>query len=1106
VPYKWDKETISIAEISAILFDQYGNPTISVAISDGSKRVSYKKSMIPIQCSRCGNSYSISPNLLLSMKDDRGYACGQCGTLSDGELQEKIRIDRLTSGRNALIEMGIDPDEEDEEERKQTEQEILELNMARAMLEESQDLVTEAEISQESTQAHAAPVQSPAQAKEVQAQPAKTQSPHPKSESVKLVAAEIASFKEPIQNDSVIVEEKKENEDKDIQQVPILEDDDFVGLDEGESEESFANFEDDGFPTTDGLTDIDDFGDWESEDSTSGEDEDDPEEEEEGITENDEVELSDIINDIEPEQSIEEKEEADDDTPEAEEEILYLNNKKYTEESLSKRYKTIQDSLIKRLGLIPYGNIEYNNGILKVKCKICDKTFEVNDIETLSDDVFTFNKEDCIKYGLKFKGPLTISACPHCRHSILTNGFNEFYRKKVEKTVAKNKLNIVKPESYWYASPLASYMLEANGVTQRLSYIDLCNKYDGLDMSKHELFTPRGDGTKSEATPVDNGQENGNNGFFRLPEHDAKHQFHFDAAETSQDPLYERQREQAKSQMVFHPSDKYKENTTNIAVLSGMENPFEREEKLDAVFKKSAFYEFIKELADECQVRFRYQINQKTFEIPVVDFEPYEIGKGGFRLICADYNRNSMFNVPFHKIADSIPFQFNIDVNKDKNKYIYSVLYSDSLEFRQEAAFNALIKYINPTMLAYGGKRIQLEGNLNIQYTDYPDYLNEFYEKYSPCPDGKPKNGELGILASWSSSKAFDAKDMLETLASLESNYGQKSNLNKLETDFGLYMVASIRYIERLNKDTGKMLYTITEYVEIGGALIADGFAQCLRALLKEYYLKYPEMRDRSPYIIVELDSNNYTSPSLKYYIKRNTIVPMDKIFKSQLLTKKEQERMGFNQNRVEQYLRYVYTQKKEFRPKGVECIRKDIRKFSAKSLSKIMEDEIRTAGLQTDIFDDVQRLIFLQNMGYVYATQLEIKEYFVHQGTVQHILLDGQTLLMSKAVDPDSMFNNGGIVDSSNNSIATINNPMYNPLFRAKMDKIRYGDVTPEAAEFYKSYMIQKQRDAQNDNMYSRQAAGFGGVWQNAPQSQVDQSMTLGAYIMPNMPGMNKA
>jgi hypothetical protein len=171
------------------------------------------------------------------------------------------------------------------------------------------------------------------------------------------------------------------------------------------------------------------------------------------------------------------------------------------------------------------------------------------------------------------------------------------------------------------------------------------------------------------------------------------------------------------------------------------------------------------------------------------------------------------------------------------------------------------------------------------------------------------------------------------------------------------------------------------------------------------------------------------------------------------------------------------------------------------------MPEEIRIAGLQTGIYDDTQRIIFLQNMGYVYSTQLELKEYFVNQGIVQRLLLDGQTIHMAKAVNPNSIYNAGGIVDSSDNSLITINNPMYNPLFRAKMDRIRFGDMTPEAADFYNSFMRQKQQEAMQNQMMWRTPPPQpnAGVWQNQMNpGGFDATMTPGAYHMPNLPGMN--
>jgi hypothetical protein len=810
VSYKWDGETITVSEISAILFNQYNqNPTISVPITDGSKTFNFRRDLVPVQCNRCGNSYQISPSLLLSMKEDRGYGCSKCGGMDNNQLREYLKMERLKAGRNVLIQDGQNPDEDNEEEIEENRRVEEEKALAKIMLEESQEIFTEIENQEET-----APIQ------EISIESVKpTQIEEQKSPIIEVakpsgLLEEEDTFKdfysEEIKSNNVI-----EETESIIDDINIGEPDDIDDL--------FVDKKDE--------IDSDDT-------EPDGEEEEDEEDEyEDGEITSEEAEANEDNND-------------DEDTDDEDEEYVEMNGKRYNLDELAVRFNEINTALKTKLGYVPYDKPTYVNGALSVECKICHNKFDVNDIEVLSNESLTLNKENCLKYGLKYKGNINISACPHCKTSIFNNNFNSYFRKQVESVVSGNNLNIVNPESYWYASPNAIYTLEANGIKQSINYIELCNKYDGYDMSKHELFKPRGDATKSEATSVENDKGNSSDPVFTIPKQTPKTQFDFDAVENSPEIIFERQQKQAKSQQVFHQDDKIKKRMENIAVLNGTENPFEREEKLDVAFTKTPFFEFIKELANECNVKFRYEINQKTFEIPIVDFEPYLPGKPGFRLICADYKRNSMFNVPFPRVATSIPFLFKVQVEKGEQPYRYSVLYSDSITYREKATLNALVKYVNPTILSYGGKRIQLEGNLNVQYTDYYEYLREFSEEYSPFPDGKPKNGELGILASWTSSKAFDAKDILETLSSLENNRGNEANLNKLESDMGFYMVCSIKYIEQRNKDTERISYVITEYIELGGALIADGLFQCIRALLKEYYLKYPTLRDRTPHII----------------------------------------------------------------------------------------------------------------------------------------------------------------------------------------------------------------------------------------------------------------
>jgi NAD-dependent SIR2 family protein deacetylase len=1131
VPYTWERETITVSEITAILYDQYnGNPTISVPITDGGQRFDYQHSMIPVQCNRCGNLYQTSPMLLLSMKADRGYSCAQCGHLSNVELSNKLKIDRLKMGREELIRRGENPDDDaadiDEETKRQNEIEADEAQMAQAQQEALNELYDLPEAPQKAQEAappvvNEKPKESPTKPTVVQPIPVKAapeQPVPPKPVEVKAPPPEVKKDEPP---PPAVLPELPEPAPKPVEIEAEVVDEEAIseeaapsGIEDFLSEEDVSNAEEESFFSEPENLDDYDFDDFEPSDDTGGENDDD-DNGEEGISETDEIALSDIIDGIEPEKSSEEDDEEEVENSEDDDSFIELMWKKWTLESLTTRYEEIQDSIQKSLGYVPYGDITYADGVIKVPCKICKKTFEIEDIDIL-DKVFTFTQENCLEMGLKFKGALSISPCPHCKQSILANGYNQYYRKFVEERVASNKLNIVKPEAYWYGSPNASYLLEANGIKQYMSFLDLCSdkKYHGVDMSQHELFRPKGTATKSKATSVENDETVKSGGTFTLPKHAPKSQFHFNAVDSSGESYFERQQKQAESHMVFRPGEKLKKSAESIASLDGSENPFERKEKLDLQFKKTRMYEFVKALANECNVRFKVEINQKTFEIPVVDFEPYKDGKPGFRLICADFNKNSYFNVPFSKIAYTIPFQFNIRVdnrgkdNEHVTTFKYSVLYSDSVTFREKATFSALVKYINPTILSYGGKRIQLEDNLAIQYTLDNELLREFWEDYSPYPYGKPCNGELGILATWVSSKEIDAKDVLETLSSLENNQGNNKSLSRLENEYNQYVACSIRYIKQFNEKTQRVLYTITEYIEAEGVMIADGLFQCVRALCKEYYLNYPNLRDRTPHVILEIDPNTYTSPSIRGYVEKKSLIPMNDIFEMQFI---DQSKAGafYTSNRIKQYLKFCYVRREAFRDKYNEndMMRQDIRKFNPKSLIKTMPEEIKAAGLQMSIYDDTVRFNFINNMGYQLANQLEIKEYFFHQGLIQNIMLDGKTLLFSKALEQDSILSKGGIVDSSGNQVNTINDPLYNPIFREKLERIRSGyHITPEANDFFQSYMAQKQQSdmaAWNQRLRQQQQAAAAD-WQQPQQPQHAPTMTAGAFRAPNMPGMS--
>ena len=124
----------------------------------------------------------------------------------------------------------------------------------------------------------------------------------------------------------------------------------------------------------------------------------------------------------------------------------------------------------------------------------------------------------------------------------------------------------------------------------------------------------------------------------------------------------------------------------------------------------------------------------------------------------------------------------------------------------------------------------------------------------------------------------MDGRTAMSIAAQMHKD-GNRQDLDSLQHERDQYMVASIAYIEKLIENTTnkRVIYTITDYLEIGTCLLEDGFIQCIRALLKEYKTKFP-MATEAPYIKVELDPNNYFSPSLLKLISRGILLPVDDV------------------------------------------------------------------------------------------------------------------------------------------------------------------------------------------------------------------------------------
>jgi predicted Zn-ribbon and HTH transcriptional regulator len=1076
--YIWERETITVSEITAILMDQYNNNSdVVVMINEDGKRFDYKRELVPVLCNRCGNEYQTTPQILLSMKDDCGYACSKCGNLSMEQLQKKLARDRLIAGTKLADELGIDrskDDEESEEEKEKKLQEDYEKELARLMYT-TEDINEKIDILKIEENVSPVPIS------------AKEELNTLNKENV-IEIGDIPVFSQEELN-ALNKENAVEIEGDGVSVFTQEEYDEFIenNPESTESDEPFKS-SDTPWPHI-YFNDDEEKGEMPLDDNDGENEENDDED----------IDFNNILPEIKPENSkiIEELEKKEEPPPE---EKIILNGKEYSKERINSRFNEINSILYEELGYAPYECLSYNPdepGSLTIKCNVCKKEFKILSTEQLLNDGLHIDKAFCIAHGLTYKGTINISACPNCKISIATKGYNEFLRKAVETLFTAAHVIIINPESYWYASPLASYKVEANGVQREIKYASLFNEYRNVDLSKHPNFIP-----EVMFTEVNSEEKTSKDTSFKIPKQEKNDRIYVNSDINAGEYEADQHEKAKQASMFFKSAEILRKSRESVAVLDA-ENPFLKQQKLENLFKKSIFYEFVNELAKECQVEFRVKINQKTFEIPIVDFEPYGEGKPGYRFVCIDYKERSMVNVPIAQIAHSVPFSFRSSYKgEDDRNYKFTALYSDSLLHREKAIFNALLKYINPKKLAYGGRRIEISKNLQIQYTNYDGYLREFAENCSPYPDGKPHNGELGIIVTWFNQKKTSPRDMLDAITSYENRNNNKANLSTLENDYSQYVVCSIRYIEQPCREVNNgpithVIYTITEYIEIGGTLIADGLYCCIQALLKDYYMNYPSLRDKTPYIVVEIDFNNYPSPTLKHYIERNVLVPVDNIFKAQIKSKTNysdtSDNLFFTTNfQVPQYLRYSYIRKPEFRKIKNDYMRRDMRKFNANSLIKLMPEEIKAAGLQLGIYDDIQRKVFITNMGFVRATQLEVLTYFVSQGILRQIMLDGETIMLPMAVSPESAFNSGGIVDSSSDSVNTIH--AINPLFNMKMGRI-FNDpnISPEARDFYNNYMIMQR---QNEMM--KQQQGNIWNWQNP-----SYNMTPGAYYMPNMPGM---
>jgi hypothetical protein len=179
-----------------------------------------------------------------------------------------------------------------------------------------------------------------------------------------------------------------------------------------------------------------------------------------------------------------------------------------------------------------------------------------------------------------------------------------------------------------------------------------------------------------------------------------------------------------------------------------------------------------------------------------------------------------------------------------------------------------------------------------------------------------------------------------------------------------------------------------------------------------------------------------------------------------------------FGKRPTEQYFRYTYVRIPTYRRNNSDYLRHDMRMFNLGTIVKRMAAEIKELGLQNAIADNGTRLAFIQNIGFVKSTQLEVKEYFVNQSIVTSLMMDSRTMMFNKLPDPDSMFAKGGIVDA--NATGGMNNVLMNPTVLQK-----YMNIMNNGTQEARAYMagVLQQQYAQANGGMSQQMPSVGAM-----------------------------
>lgn len=1143
--YKWEKPIITVDEILTGLAMQYGpdNKT-KILMDDTAKPISYKTALLNCECLRCGKRFTATPYGILNGLYLNGYVCADCGMLSDDEVRQRKAESRRKAALEVLKEDGQDVVKEAIEEMQEDKEVSEDIEVTEDSFDDNSEIVTAENIEKEirgESNGKRSSESGPVDDKVGEARGDGEGSEVPRDVHAGQSEEEISRTRDDGEA-SVSKDAGKSRESADAESVRT-EQVESSGDEMNETENNVSPIDEmlSDLAKTDGeedsVTDDDDeaiFGVEEPQESDEV-----PEEE---ISEDDVQEDGDQKVQVGDEfLTLDEIGERVYDVCKKSRDKAGLNlwdsNTCYTVDGTNKVelkcktcgkgiqssdlnvYSTVEDikTLLENNGgtYDPKKENDVDGSIpLMNACPVCLESIKQNgfnlyhkkSVIAMAKRSHFFIKNADNHYFIKSPKEFYVVECNGVEHKMLFSEMITHFSKgedarndpmfKVKKEETKPTIKIqtkesVNPVKAEAPVPKAKPVISLNPNSNKESVTPSPNKpvenkktvISFNDIKKTESVkstesvkpkmtitlggekkAPKKPETKTDTINLSANKQDPMNGSV------------FSAKDSFENINNERtmESEDIKKHNVFFAGAKFKRLNKNIAKLDGSINPFEREVDLEKSFENTCFYDFIEALSQKTDTPYTLIIDARSYEVPVVDFE------SGLRIICSDLNEPSLVNMQYSWINPRVPFSYKDPIRKKPKSYDWKVLFSDSIEYARNATFCSLVKLINPKILPYGSKKIMLQNNLVFNYTTNSQYLEDFDRRFSTYPSKKPSTNRLGIIARWSSTKEATAKDVLKWRLQMERLNNNVANLDSLANDYDEYMVASIKYIKTFNKETNKVLYTITDYVEVGSAIIGDGFLQCLRALLKEYMVEFPHLAGVIPHVVVEYDPNTIPSPSLKSYIDRGTFVPVDNAYNLLI------EGPNHINTGVDKFFRYSMVRRPEYRDenKSRDYMRQDLRLFEIGTIIHTMKDEIAKAGLSNTIRNPDIRKQFIANMGYIKATQVEVKKYHINQLELLNIMNDGFTINLPKHIEEDGFMQKTNMVMDSNAGIG-FNNIMANPAAFMRYQHI-FNNGSTEAKDYFNRMMMDEQRQRMTEymsNFNNTQQNGAGVIRDNIQQ-----------------------